>query len=125
MNQRILIVDDEQIVANTLEAILRREGYEAKAVYSAEQALEQVAKWQPAFAIVDVVLPQLNGIELCKLLRAQFPACELLLISGETLTSELLVEAENDGHRFEIVAKPFHPGALLKKTEEMLARARD
>jgi DNA-binding response OmpR family regulator len=122
---RVLIVDDEQVIANTLEAILRSNGYEARTAYSAEQALELIAEWQPAFAIVDVILPQLNGIEFCKLLRAQFPACGFLLISGETLTGELLEQAEKDGQTFEVVAKPVHPNVLLERAAAMLGSPRD
>lgn len=125
MNHRVLIVDDEPNIANTLEAILRSAGYEAKATGSAEQALEVVADWQPALAIVDVILPLLNGIELSKLLRARFPECGLLLFSGETCTGELLEQAEKDGHKFEILAKPIPPGTLLAMTAAILTRGRE
>lgn len=123
MNQRVLVVDDERIIANTLEAILWNEGYEAKAAYSAEQALEMIVEWHPTFAIVDVVLPQLNGIEFSKLLHAQFPSCGLLLMSGATVTGELLDQAEKDGHKFDVIAKPAHPSILLEKIAEILRRA--
>ncbi|MGD0445353.1 MAG: response regulator [Edaphobacter sp.] len=118
-------MDDERIIATTLEAILRCTGYEAKAACSAEEAIEVIAGWQPAFAIVDVVLPLLNGIELSKLLRAQIPDCGILLISGQTCTGELLEQAEREGYKFEVLAKPVHPSVLLEKTAEMLAHRRD
>lgn len=121
MSQRVLILDDEPVIANTLEAILRSAGYEAKATYSAEQALELIAGWQPDFAIVDVILPLLNGIEFSKLLRGSFPECGVLLFSGETRTAEILEQTEKEGYKFEVMAKPVHPEILLEKTAEALA----
>lgn len=74
MEHQVLIVEDEATSANTLEAVLRSEGYNAKAVGSAEQAFELVRKRNPAPAIMDVILPSLNGIELGKRFCARFPA---------------------------------------------------
>jgi DNA-binding response OmpR family regulator len=125
MNHRVLIVDDEPNIANTLEAILRSTGYEAQAAHSAEQALEMIAEWPPAFAIVDVVLPGLNGIEFGKLLRARYPECGLCLFSGETRTGELLDEAEREGHQFEVIAKPVHPNVFLEKIAAVSALSLD
>jgi DNA-binding response OmpR family regulator len=125
MNYRVLIVDDEPTIANTLEAILRSAGYDAKAVYSAEQALDLIAEWHPSAAIVDVILPGLNGIEFSKLLRARFADCGLLLFSGETHTGELLQQAEKEGYRFEILAKPVHPNELLERVAGLFARPPD
>lgn len=121
MKHQVLIVEDESIIANTLEAILRSAEYDAKAVGSAEQALELIREWKPTVALVDVILPSLNGIELGKLFSARFPECKLLLYSGATETAELLEQAEKEGYRFEIVAKPSHPNTLLEKIAGHLA----
>lgn len=125
MGQRVLIVDDEPNIANTFEAIFRSAGYEAKAAYSAEQALEVIAEWEPSVAIVDVILPLLNGIEFGKLLLSRFPECGLLLFSGQPCTCELIEQAEKEGHTFGVIAKPVHPSVLLEKTAEMLARTQE
>jgi CheY-like chemotaxis protein len=111
--RKVLIVDDEAAVADSLKLIFSSRGYEARAVYSAEQAIEVLAEWQPHLAIVDVMLPQMNGIQLAGILRGNYPACRILLISGHPGTSELLNEAEKAGGSFEILAKPLHPTFIL------------
>ena len=65
---RVLIVDDERTIADTLVLIFSANGYETRASYSAEQALEIIADWLPDLAILDVVLPKMNGVDLAILL---------------------------------------------------------
>lgn len=118
--QKILIVDDETTVADSLQLILSGRGYETRAVYSAEQAIELLAQWQPDLAIVDVMLPQMNGIQLAGILKGNYPACRILLISGHPGTSELLSEVREKGGSFEILAKPLHPTFILDTVSGLL-----
>src|SRR5580698_11558316 len=78
---RVLIVDDEPPIADTLALILRARGYEVRAVYSAEDAIETIAVWSPQLAIVDVMLPMMNGIDFSIVLKANHPGCEILLFT--------------------------------------------
>jgi DNA-binding response OmpR family regulator len=117
---RVLIVDDERMIAHTLTLIFLARGYEIRAAYSAEQALEIIAEWLPDLAIIDVVLPLMNGIDLAILLRAQCPACRLLLFSGQSLTVDLLGEAATKGYKFDILAKPVHPTVILETALNLL-----
>ena len=68
-DHKVLIVDDEHTIADTLDAIFSASGYETRTSYSAEQALEIVVEWQPDLAILDVVLPKMNGIDLAIFLK--------------------------------------------------------
>jgi DNA-binding response OmpR family regulator len=72
--KRVLIVDDERVIADTLAIIFSNKGYEARAVYSAEQAFELISDWLPGLAIIDVQLSRMNGIDLAIRLRAEYPA---------------------------------------------------
>jgi len=117
---KVLIVDDKRTIADTLDLIFSASGYETRAAYSAEQALEIAAEWMPDLAIVDVVLPLMNGIDLAILLTAQYPACRLVLLSGQSLTADLLAEAETKGYKFEILAKPVHPTEILERALNLL-----
>ncbi|MGA7109976.1 MAG: response regulator, partial [Terracidiphilus sp.] len=67
--RRILVVDDEVAVADSLQLILSRRGFEVRAVYSAENAVEILAEWQPDLAMIDVMLPKMNGIELAGIIE--------------------------------------------------------
>jgi len=119
-NSKILFVDDEETIADTLALIFSQRGYDTRAAYSAEQALEIIAEWPPDLAILDVVLSKIHGIDLAILLTQKRPNCRILLFSGQTLTSDLLAEAEKKGYTFTILAKPVHPALLLDKALEVL-----
>ena len=119
--RKILIVDDEQTIADTLALIFSSNGYEARTSYSAEQALEMLEEWRPDLAVIDVVLPGMNGIEFAIFLKASYSDCHFLLFSGQPGTSGLLEEAKKKGHLFEILAKPLHPTFMLATVSEMLS----
>jgi DNA-binding NtrC family response regulator len=117
---KILIVDDEVHIAETLGLVFSAQGYEVRAANSAEQAVEILAQWQPDVAILDVMLPQMNGIDLALVTQTNYPSCRLLLISGHPETGTLLEEAKAKGHRFDILAKPVHPEYILAAVSDLL-----
>jgi len=120
-SRRILVVDDEETIADTLALIFRSNGYDTKTAYSAEQALELLETWPPDLAIIDVVLPGMNGIEFAIFLKASYPNIHFLLFSGQPGTGGLLEEAKKKGHLFEILAKPLHPTFMLATVANMLS----
>jgi DNA-binding NtrC family response regulator len=111
--RRILLVEDEPVVADTLRQILSSNGYDTRVAYSAETALSSLSRWSPSLAILDVMLPKMNGIDLAMALKERFPDCHILLISGQPSVESLLQEARRKGHEFEILAKPVHPTEIL------------
>ena len=111
--QRLLIVDDERNITNSLSAIFSTRGYDTRGAYSAEEARALIQDWSPDLAIIDVLLPAMNGIDFAILLKAAFPKCRLMLFSGQTSASNLLELAKEQGHHFEIEAKPVSPELLL------------
>jgi DNA-binding NtrC family response regulator len=121
--KRILVVDDERVITDTLVAIFLKGGYDARGVYSAEQALALIPEWRPALAIIDVRLPQMNGIDLAIALKARFPDCRLSLFSGQAATSDLLEMAKQNGHSFEVFPKPVHPTMFLGLAAELVQPA--
>jgi CheY-like chemotaxis protein len=118
--RQILVVDDEVAIADTLALILQTQRYEARVAYSAERAIEVIAEWRPDLAILDVILPEMNGIDLAIVIKANYPRCHVLLFSGHANTAMLLEEAGKKGHEFEILAKPVHPGLMLERTSALL-----
>jgi CheY-like chemotaxis protein len=124
-DRKILIVDDEPTIADTLSLIFASSGYEARTAYSAEQALEMLEDWRPDLAIIDVVLPGMNGIEFAIFLKASYKECQFLLFSGQPGASGLLEEAKKKGHLFEILAKPLHPTFMLATVSDMLTACQD
>lgn len=110
---KILVVDDDSAVARSLELIFLSRAYTVRVAHSAEQAIETIASWQPEVAIIDVMLPHMNGIELGAAVKANYPQCGVVLVSGHPGTDELLETARLQGHSFEILPKPLHPTHIL------------
>ena len=112
---KVLIADDEQVIANTLAIILNQAGFDAFAVYSGEKAIEAALTFEPQLLISDVVMGGMTGIEAAIQIRALLPLCKVLLFSGQAATADLLRTSLSQGHSFEILAKPVHPADLLLK----------
>ena len=112
---RVLVADDEQIIANTLAIILNQAGFDARAVYSGEMLVEMAQSFQPDMLISDVVMSGITGIEAAIKVLAKLPSCKILLFSGQAATVNLLERARAEGQTFEIITKPIHPNELLAR----------
>ena len=119
--RRILIVDDEPPITETLSAIFGHNGYAVRTASSAEEAIETLAEWEPHLAILDVMLPRMNGIELALVVRDNHPRCRLVLFSGNIGTQALAEEAAKKGNFFEILSKPVHPLFILDYVASLLS----
>jgi DNA-binding NtrC family response regulator len=118
--KRVLIVDDEHTIADTLAIIFSTEGYEAKAFYRAEAAISAVEGWCPDLAIIDMILVDMDGISCAIQVLAACPTCRILLTSGAIHPFRFAEEAARRGYDFDIVAKPVHPLKMLSKAEALL-----
>ena len=112
---KILVVDDERVIADTLAMILSQSGFDARAVYSGEGALELASTFEPDMLISDVIMADLNGIDAAIRIRTLLPKIKILLFSGQAATADLLEKARAQGYEFEILAKPVHPQDLLTR----------
>jgi DNA-binding response OmpR family regulator len=112
---KVLVADDERVIADTLAIILNQSGFEALAVYNGEKAVEMAKSFQPDMLISDVIMTDLNGIDAAIKIRSILPSCKILLFSGQAATADLLDRARVQGHEFEILAKPVHPQDLLAR----------
>ena len=111
--KRILIVDDEVVIADSLEKVFAINGYDSRAAYSVEGAIQAVSEWAPHLAIIDVRLKELNGVEFAVQLREQFPSCEVALFTGLSDLTNLLETARDAGHSFDVIPKPISPRDIL------------
>ena len=109
------MADDERVIADTLSMILNQSGFDARAVYSGETALELASTFQPDMLISDVIMANLNGIDAAIRIRQLLPSIKVLLFSGQAATADLLEKARREGHEFDILAKPVHPQDLLNR----------
>jgi DNA-binding response OmpR family regulator len=115
---RVLVIDDDKPVADTLAMVLKFGGYDADVAYSGEHGLELARQSTYDYLLTDVMMEPMNGIQVALAMRAICPQCKVLLISGNQRTSQLLADAVRDGYEFEILAKPVHPTVILERLRE-------
>ena len=112
---RVLVVDDEHSIAETLSIILAKGGYETAVAHDGREAVAKARSWRPDAVVSDVVMPVMDGIEAAIQILDFLPACKIVLLSGQAATSALVKHAVSKGHYFDVMAKPVHPTDLLAK----------
>jgi CheY-like chemotaxis protein len=117
--RRVLVLDDERVIANSLALILNRSGYQARAVYTAESAIKTAGELLPDILISDVIMEGMTGIDAAIRITEIVPQCHIILFSGQAATADLLERAEANGHRFELLVKPVHPRVLLERLSQI------
>jgi CheY-like chemotaxis protein len=120
---KIIIVDDEPVIADTLVNILNGEGHEAIAVSTGRSAVKWAALVRPDAVICDVIMPGMNGVETAKEILQLLPDCRVILFSGQAASYELLSGAAAEGYHFELLAKPINPSTLLEKLKSAPQKA--
>jgi CheY-like chemotaxis protein len=118
--QRILVVDDEQLIAQSLRDILLREGFDTVYALSGTEAIELAEQICPDIVISDVIMPGLNGVQTAIRIRSSCPDARILLFSGQAATSDLLERARAEGHDFDLLPKPIHPARLLAAIRKLM-----
>jgi CheY-like chemotaxis protein len=115
---RILVVDDEELIAETLREILGRAGFHVVVAHDGWAALEVAAVFKPQYLLTDVLMPRMNGVELAIAVRKMFPETRVLLFSGQAGISEVLLSGQRQGFEFELLPKPLHPLKLIERLKE-------
>jgi len=123
LKHRVFVVDDEIVIASTLELILRNQGFDAHSFADPIAALKAAQSTPPDLLVTDVLMPQLNGIELAILIKQDCPGCKVLLLSGNVGIFDLVADAQEAGHDFAFLNKPVHPAILIERISEVLQDA--
>jgi CheY-like chemotaxis protein len=110
---RILVVDDERLIADTLVHILNLSGFVATAVYSGDDALAALPRDRPDIVLSDVKMPGRNGVETGILIRKRCPDIRIVLFSGQAGVDD--VHESIQRHGFELWRKPIHPQELVRR----------
>jgi len=119
---RVLVVDDEHLIADTLALILNLKGFEALAVYSGQQAIETARSMRPHLVLSDAMMKGVSGIETAGEIVRLFPRCYVVLFSGQASTVDLLKQARESGHDWEVWQKPLHPTTLVERLNNIRAK---
>jgi CheY-like chemotaxis protein len=116
---KVLIVDDEHAVANSLAFILDLQGFMTRTAYSGEEGIELAYIFQPDILVSDIFMGGMTGLEAALEVKTRIPSCEILLMSG-TIPKVHELQDCLDGRRFEILAKPIHPLDLVAKLRSLV-----
>lgn len=111
---KVLVVDDERLLADTTAAILYRAGFTAKVAYDGFDALESAAAFRPDYLLTDIMMPAMNGVELAIAITKMYPGTRILLFSGQAGIADILEESKAQGFEFPLLAKPVHPSKLIE-----------
>lgn len=122
---RILVIDDEKRIADTLALILQSAGYIAEVAYDGASGLAACIEFHPRLVITDVVMPGMSGIEAAIEIKRRFPTCGMLLYSGQAATAQMMNQAKSQGYEFELLAKPVHPVQLLERVKSLIRAQTD
>jgi len=122
---RVFVVDDEHVIASTLAAILQMHGFSAKFFTSPLEALAAARAKSPDLLISDVEMPSLSGIDLAIQMKTLYPACKILLFSGQPSNLDLLDSARAQGHDFDLLLKPIPPPELLAEIRKRIRSVSD
>jgi DNA-binding response OmpR family regulator len=121
MNERVLVVEDEPALRDTLEWNLVREGYEVQTAVDGIAGLQRAREWKPDLLILDLMLPGMDGLEVCRQLRKDATLPILMLTARESETDRVVgLEMGADDY----LTKPFHMRELLARVKAQLRRER-
>lgn len=121
MSKKILIVDDEPNIVLSLEFLMEQSGYQVAVARDGEQALQQMAAFQPDLVLLDIMMPVRNGYEVCQAIRENraWDGVKILMLSakGRDLDVSKGLALGADGY----LTKPFATGELIDRVRDLLA----
>jgi len=121
VGERILIVDDEPNIAASLEFLLQRGGYDVRVAHNGEEALAQAEAFRPQLVLLDVMMPKLNGYEVCQRLRQGENGTRVKIVMLTARGREVDVEKGRALGADLYVTKPFSTRELVAQVRELLA----
>ena len=117
----VLVVDDDEDYAQMIAHTLERDSHEVMITHTARAAVKAIAQKPPDLAVLDIMLPDHSGTELCQLLRSQRPDTPILFLSSMDRSSDIIDALNSGGDDY--VTKPFHPGELVARVRALSRRS--
>ena len=120
MDSKILLVDDEKDIADLIEEVLRQDSFEnIKKVYTGMDAVQVCREYQPDVVVLDIMLPDIDGIEVCKQIR-EFSFCSILFLSSKNDDIDKILGLSCGGDDY--ITKPFSPREIVYRIKAQLRR---
>ena len=122
MNKTILIVEDESRIANWLKVYFERAGFTAEVAYDGDKGLAQARALAPDLIVLDLMLPGLDGMELCRILRRE-SAVPIIMLTARDGHSDRIKGLESGADDY--VVKPFDPDEVVARAKAVLRRVNE
>ncbi len=120
MDNRILLVDDEKDIVDLIETVLRQDGFQdVERAYTGMEAVRLCREYQPDVVVLDIMLPDLDGIEVCKKIR-EFSLCSILFLSSRNDDIDKILGLSSGGDDY--ITKPFSPREVVYRIKAQLRR---
>lgn len=120
MNRTILIADDDKKIVDLVTLYLKRDGYSVLPAYDGREALDVARRKQPDLVVLDLMMPELDGMDVCRLLRAE-SAVPIIMLTARTTDEDKLRGLDLGADDY--VTKPFNPRELMARIRAVLRRA--
>ncbi|HOW28919.1 MAG TPA: response regulator [Elusimicrobiota bacterium] len=120
MKKKILVVEDERAIAEYLEALLGLSGYTIQISMDGKAAVEQAREWFPDLVLLDIMLPKLNGFDVCKILKQDAALKNVPIIMLTSLSQMGDVERAFDSGANDYLSKPIDAERLVQKIKKYL-----
>ena len=120
---KILVVDDNEKNVELLEAVLLAAGYDVLKAYDGKQAIEAIGKERPDLLLLDIMMPQLDGFQVCGMLRKDPQNSNLPIIMATSKDKESDIVQSLEKGADDYIVKPIDKKTLLAKIEDMLVKA--
>jgi DNA-binding response OmpR family regulator len=121
MRQRVLVVDDDPLVADTLQMIFKNHGFQAEACYSAADGMARARSFAPQLLVCDVTMPDETGLQLAEKMQQELPACKVLMLSAYSSNAiKVEMQAKRMKRTLKLLSKPCRPELLLEEVEALL-----
>jgi len=118
----ILIVDDERMLVDMIKLRLEAAGYDIRVAYDGEEALRKTRSAKPDLVILDIMMPKMDGYEVCRRLKKdpEYAKIPVIMLSAKAQEADKAMGEEAGARAY--IAKPFEPGVLLDEIKEALAK---
>ncbi len=124
MGKRVLIVDDDKLVADTLSLVFKANGFDTETRYSAADGLVCALDYDPELTVLDITMPERTGLELAEDLNRQVPGCKILMLTAYfSNVAKANEQASRLRKPINVMSKPCRPEELLREASHLLLTA--
>jgi two-component system, OmpR family, response regulator VicR len=119
--EKILLIEDNKVITNIIEFLLKKEGYQIEIANDGIEGIEKITTTNPDLIITDIMMPYKSGLEITAFAKLNAPAVPVIIISALGKEDQTIIEAFKLGAD-DLIAKPFNPIELILRVKRLLIK---